>query len=108
MIAIYGIICLQKKGNHIMNKNQLIDSIVEKTGFSKKDANAAVSAIVETISQALIANEKLQLAGLGTFEVKTRAERKGRNPKTQETITIPASRYPSFSASKTLKDSMNG
>ena len=90
-----------------MNKTQLIDAIVEKTGIKKKDADVAVSAMVEAITEALINGEKVQISGLGSFEVKTRAERPGRNPKTQESITIPASKYPAFSASKTLKDCIN-
>ena len=79
-----------------MNKTQLIDAIVAKTGLKKKDAEAAVAATVDAVSEALVA-----------FEVKTRAARTGRNPKTQEVISIPASKYPAFSASKTLKDAVN-
>ncbi|MBE6665373.1 MAG: HU family DNA-binding protein [Ruminococcaceae bacterium] len=90
-----------------MNKAQLIDEIVGKTGIKKKDAEATVVALVETITEAMSKGEKVQIAGLGSFEVKTRPERVGRNPKTQETITIPKSNYPVFSASKSLKDSMN-
>lgn len=90
-----------------MNKTQLIDSIVFKTGIKKKDAEAVLSAAIESIVEALEDGEKVQISGLGSFEVKTRAQRLGRNPKTQETITIPASKYPAFSASKTLKDSVN-
>ncbi|MBQ8496866.1 MAG: HU family DNA-binding protein [Clostridia bacterium] len=90
-----------------MNKTQLIDSIVLKTGIKKKDAEAVLSAAIESIVEALEDGEKVQISGLGSFEVKTRAKRLGRNPKTQETITIPASKYPAFSASKTLKDSVN-
>ncbi len=90
-----------------MNKAQLIDEIVCKTGIKKKDAETAVVALVETISEVLAKGEKVQIAGLGSFEVKTRPERVGRNPKTQETITIEASKYPAFSASKTLKDAVN-
>ena len=90
-----------------MNKAQLIDEIVSKTGIKKKDAEAVLSAAIESIVEALEDGEKVQISGLGSFEVKTRAQRLGRNPKTQETITIPASKYPAFSASKTLKDSVN-
>lgn len=90
-----------------MNKAQLIDEIVSKTGIKKKDAEAAVVVLVETITEALAKGEKVQIAGLGSFEVKTRPERTGRNPKTQEAITIPESNYPIFSASKSLKDSIN-
>lgn len=90
-----------------MNKTQLIEAIVAKTGMKKKDAEAAMSAAVEAIVEALSDGDKVQISGLGAFEVKTRAERTGRNPKTQETITIPESKYPAFSASKTLKDAVN-
>ena len=95
------------KGILHMNKAQLIDEIVGKTGIKKKDAEIAVVALVEAITEALSEGEKVQIAGLGSFEVKTRPERVGRNPKTQETITIPESNYPVFSASKSLKDSIN-
>lgn len=90
-----------------MNKTQLVDAIVAKTGLKKKDAEIALSATVEAIVEALAEGEKVQISGLGSFEVKTRAERVGRNPKTQQSITIPESQYPAFSASKTLKDAVN-
>ena len=90
-----------------MNKAQLIDEIVNKTKIKKKDAESAVVALVESVTQALVNGEKVQIAGLGSFEIKTRPQRIGRNPKTQETITIPESKYPVFSASKSLKDSVN-
>ena len=90
-----------------MNKTQLVDAIVSKTGLKKKDAEAALTAMVASVSEALVAGDKVQIAGLGSFEVKTRAERTGRNPKTCEAIVIPESKYPAFSASKTLKDSVN-
>ena len=90
-----------------MNKSQLIDEIVSKTGLKKKDAEAAVAAFVDVVTETLVNGEKVQIAGLGSFDVKTKAERPGRNPKTQETIIIPESKYPVFSASKTLKDSVN-
>ena len=90
-----------------MNKTQLIDEIVSKTGMKKKDAEAAVNALVDAVTEALVKGEKVQIAGLGSFEVKTKAERAGRNPKTQEAIIIPESKAPAFSASKTLKDLIN-
>ncbi len=90
-----------------MNKTQLVDAIVSKTGMKKKEAESALNAMIESVSETLVAGEKVQIAGLGSFEVKTRAQRTGRNPKTQETIVIPESKYPAFSASKTLKDSVN-
>ncbi len=90
-----------------MNKTQLVDAIVAKTGLKKKDAEAVLTATVEAMTEALANEDKIQLSGFGSFEVKTRAARTGRNPKTQETITIEASKYPAFSASKTLKDAVN-
>ena len=90
-----------------MNKTQLLDAIVAKTGMKKKDAEAVLAATLESITDALAAGDKVQISGFGSFDVKTRAARTGRNPKTQETIVIPESKYPAFSASKTLKDSVN-
>ncbi len=90
-----------------MNKTQLVEAIVAKTGLKKKDAEAALAATVEVMTEALAGGDKVQLSGFGSFEVKERAARTGRNPKTQETITIEASKYPAFSASKTLKDAVN-
>jgi DNA-binding protein HU-beta len=90
-----------------MNKAQLIDEIVSKTGMKKKDAEAAVVAFVDIVAETLAEGEKVQIAGLGAFEVKTKAERPGRNPKTQEPIIIPESKALTFSASKTLKDLIN-
>ena len=91
-----------------MNKSQLIDAVVAKGGLKKKDAEAAVNAVTATIAEALKNGEKVQLVGFGTFEVNERAARKGRNPMTGEEIDIPASKYPAFSASKALKDRVNG
>ena len=90
-----------------MNKTQLIDEIVSKTGLKKKDTEAAVAAFVDVVAKALANGEKVQVSGLGSFEVKTKAERPGRNPKTQEPIIIPESKAVAFSASKTLKDLIN-
>lgn len=90
-----------------MNKTQLVEAVVEKSGLKKKDAEAAVNAVTEAIADALKAGEKVQLVGFGTFEVKARAAREGRNPKTGETIKIDASKRPVFSAGKALKDSIN-
>lgn len=90
-----------------MNKTQLVDAIVAKTGLKKKDAESALVAAIESVTEALAAGDKVQISGFGSFDVKTRTERTGRNPKTQETITIKASKYPAFSASKTLKDAVN-
>ena len=90
-----------------MNKTQLIDVVATKTDLKKKDAEAAVNAMTDIIAEALKAGEKVQLVGFGTFEVKERAARDGRNPKTGETIKIAASKSPAFSAGKGLKDAIN-
>ena len=90
-----------------MNKTQLIDAVVAKADLKKKDAEAAVNAITAAIAEALKAGDKVQLVGFGTFEVKERAAREGRNPKTGEKITIAASKHPAFTACKALKDSIN-
>ena len=89
-----------------MNKTQLIDVVATKTGLKKKEAEAAVNAMTEAIAEALKAGDKVQLIGFGTFEVKERAAREGRNPKTGETIKIAASKHPAFAAGKALKDSL--
>ena len=91
-----------------MNKTQLIDVVATKTGLTKKAAEAAVNAANEAITEALKAGDKVQIIGFGTYEVKERAAREGRNPKTGETITIAASKKPAFTASKALKDQING
>jgi DNA-binding protein HU-beta len=90
-----------------MNKTQLIETIVASTGMKKKDVDMVITAFVASIEQALANGEKVQISGLGSFDVKQRAERTGRNPKTKEKITIPAAKYPAFSASKALKESVN-
>lgn len=91
-----------------MNKTELIAAVAEKTGLSKKDSDAALAAMVDTITEALIQGEKVQLVGFGTFEVKRRSARVGRNPHTQEEIEIPASKVPVFKAGKALKDTVAG
>lgn len=90
-----------------MNKSQLIDAVALKGDLTKKQAEAAVKAFTEAVAEALKAGDKVQLVGFGTFEVKARGERTGRNPKTGETIKVPASKHPAFSASKALKDQLN-
>ena len=90
-----------------MNKSQLIEAVAAKNGMKKKDAEAAVNAVTETIAEAMKTGEKVQLVGFGTFEVKARGARTGRNPKTGETIEIAACKKPSFSAAKALKDAVN-
>ena len=89
-----------------MNKTELIAAVAEKADLSKKDAEAAITAAIEAITEALTQQEKVQLVGFGSFEVKARAERVGRNPKTKETIQIPASKTPVFKAGKALKDAV--
>ena len=89
-----------------MNKAELIAAVAEKSELTKKDAEKAVNAIVSVITDALSRNEKVQLVGFGTFEVRNRAERKGRNPQTREEIIIPASKAPVFKAGKALKDAV--
>jgi len=90
-----------------MNKSNLIDAVAEKTGLTKKDSAAAVDATFKTIQESLTKGEKVQLIGFGNFEVRQRAERKGRNPQTKEEITIPASKTPAFKAGKALKEAVN-
>lgn len=91
-----------------MNKAELIAAVAEKTGFTKKDAEGAVNATINVIEEALINGEKVQLIGFGTFEVRERKARTGRNPrKPGETIEIAASKAPVFKAGKALKDSVN-
>jgi len=90
-----------------MNKTQLIEAIADESGLKKKEAEAALNAMTAAIAEALKAGEKVQLVGFGTYEVKERAARNGRNPKTGETIKIAASKTPAFSAGKGLKDAVN-
>ena len=89
-----------------MNKAELINAAAAATEFSKKDAEAAVTATLEAITSALKDGDKVQLVGFGSFEVKKRAARVGRNPKTNDTIEIPASVVPVFKAGKALKDAV--
>ena len=90
-----------------MNKAELIASVAEQAALSKKDAEKAINAVVDTISTALTEGEKIQLVGFGTFEVRAREARKGKNPRTGEEITIAASKVPAFKAGKALKDTVN-
>ncbi|MEG0321178.1 MAG: HU family DNA-binding protein [Oscillospiraceae bacterium] len=89
-----------------MNKAELINASAEKAGLSKKDTEIAVNAAIDVITAALAGGDKIQLVGFGAFEVKPRAERMGRNPKTKEQIKIPASKVPVFKAGKALKDAV--
>ena len=90
-----------------MNKTELIDAMASKTGMTKKNAEAALNAFVETVSEELVKGGKVALTGFGTFEVSERAEREGRNPQTGETMKIVASKAPKFKAGKVLKDQVN-
>ena len=90
-----------------MNKIELIIAVAEKTGLTKKDSVAAVSAVIDSITASLVEGEKVQLVGFGSFEVKNRAARVGRNPRTKEEIEIPASKLPVFKAGKALKDAVS-
>ena len=89
-----------------MNKIELIAAVAEKADLSKKDAEAAINATGEAIAEALSQQEMVQLVGFGSFEVKARAARVGRNPKTKEPVQIPASKTPVFKAGKALKDAV--
>jgi len=89
-----------------MNKSELIDAVAESSGLSKGDAGRAVDALIKTITETLAKGGSVTLVGFGTFAVKARAERTGRNPQTGETITIKAAKIPSFKAGKLLKDSV--
>ena len=90
-----------------MNKSDLIAAIAAKTGETKKAAEETVNAFVSVVTGALKKGEKVQLVGFGSFEVRKRAARKGRNPQTKEEIVIPASKAPVFKAGKALKDVVN-
>ncbi|MBR0354729.1 MAG: HU family DNA-binding protein [Oscillospiraceae bacterium] len=90
-----------------MNKTELVAAVAEKTGASKKDSEKLVSAVFETMTDALVAGEKVSMVGFGAFEIKERPARTGRNPRTKETIEIPASRAASFKPGKALKDAIN-
>lgn len=90
-----------------MNKTQLIEVVSRTSGLKKKDAETAVNAVLAAVEGALVDGEKVQIAGFGTFEVKERGERIGRNPATREEILIPASKHPAFTAGKALKEKVN-
>lgn len=91
-----------------MNKAELISAVAQQSGLTKKDSEAAIDAFISVVEEALARNEKVVLVGFGTFEVKERAERKGRNPQTKEEIVIPASKAPVFKPGKALRDKVNG
>ena len=90
-----------------MNKTEFVAAVAEQAGLSKKDAEKAIAAYTDVVSEELVNGGKVQLVGFGTFEVVERPEREGRNPKTKERITVAASRVPKFKAGKALKDKVN-
>ena len=90
-----------------MNKTELVAAMAEQTNLSKKDAEAALKAFIDVVSEELKKGEKVQLVGFGTFEVSERAAREGRNPQTGKEMTIAASKAPKFKAGKALKDAVN-
>lgn len=92
----------------IMNKAELVASMAEKSGLTKKDAEAALNSFMKSVEEALAKNDKVQLVGFGTFDVRERKARQGRNPRNPEqVIDIPASKAPVFKAGKALKDTVN-
>ncbi|MBU9727571.1 MULTISPECIES: HU family DNA-binding protein [Diplocloster] len=90
-----------------MSRQDLVAAMADKTGLSKKDAEKAVKAFIDVVSEELVKGGKVQLVGFGTFEVAERAAREGRNPRSGEAMTIPASKMPKFKAGKALKDAVN-
>ena len=90
-----------------MNKSELIAAVAERTGLTKKDAEKAVKAFTDVVTDELVKGGKVQIVGFGTFEVSERAAREGRNPRSGETMTIAASKMPKFKAGKALKDVVN-
>ena len=90
-----------------MNKTELITAVAQEAEMTKKDAEKAVKAVIDVVSQALVKGEKVQLIGFGTFEVRERKARAGHNPSTQVEIKIPASKTPAFRVSKQLKEKVN-
>jgi len=89
-----------------MNKAELISAIATKSGLSKKDSEKALAATIDAVTEALKGGDKVQLVGFGIFEVRERAARTGRNPKTKEVINIPATKTPQFKAGKAFKDAV--
>jgi len=90
-----------------MNKNDLVAKVAEKSGLTKKDAERVIDAVISSITEAVADGDKVQLVGFGSFEVRERAARTGRNPQTGAQINIPAAKAPVFKAGKAFKDSVN-
>jgi DNA-binding protein HU-beta len=90
-----------------MNKTEMISKIAEKTGYTKKDTTIVVDTLCEVIRDAVVAGDKVAIAGFGTFDVSERKERQGINPKTKEAITIPSSKSPKFKAASAFKSALN-
>ena len=90
-----------------MNKTDLIAAVAAQASLTKKDAEKALSAVINSITNAMAEGDKVQLVGFGTFEVRARDARQGKNPRTGEIINIPASKVPAFKAGKALKDIVN-
>ena len=91
-----------------MTKTELISAVAEKTGVSKKDTEKTVNAVLDTISETLVKGDKIAFVGFGTFETRKRAAKTGKNPRTGETLNIPASTIPAFKAGKGFKDAVKG
>jgi len=89
-----------------MNKKELVERIVEKSGLSKHDVEVTLKAFIETVEETVASGDKVQLVGFGTFEPRERSARKGHDPRTGESIDIPATRVPVFKAGKTFKDKL--
>ena len=90
-----------------MTKAELINAVAEQSGFSKKDSEKALNAVVSAITDALVKGDKVQIVGFGTFEVRERAAKEAINPRTKETIPVPAKKAPAFKAGKALKDAVD-
>ncbi|MEI2794279.1 HU family DNA-binding protein [Pseudoxanthomonas sp. F11] len=98
---------MYRKGSYSMNKTELIDAVADEAEVSKAEAGRAVDAVISSITKALKKGDSVTLVGFGTFQVRKRAARTGRNPKTGDTIKIKASKNPAFKAGKALKDAVN-
>lgn len=94
------------RGLAVVNKNDLVATVAERTGLTKRDSEKAVNAVVDGIQDALAKGDRVSLVGFGTFEIRERGARVGRNPQTGQSISIPASKVPAFKAGKQLRDSV--